>query len=717
MKNKRTVLEVFVLVLTLTMIGGLADNVTAAPQADFIFSVKLIAPTSNPVRMQYSQLMEQELPKIGIDAELDLISWAALGPRATDQEVGPYAQGGYDICFFGMSLGTAAGHPGDSMQGVYGAEAIPPAGFNVMYWSNRTGEPHNSMELRAAESNQLIADINAELDLTVSKGMLADWQKIWYDVMPNVIIYNQYEVHAVSTGLFGYDPVAYPLSSLETVYTTADYTGPDDTTVVLAQSTAGDTFNTMIATDVYDQYTAGPITDGLVGNAPSEEMALPTGEDRETFMTDNFGTDVYLGLYPRIAKEMGTFTDGGLTYTIELKEDVYWHDGEVVDAWDVVFSFQARLVPANAASTYSNLKTGFGDDDKAGKHGNYSFEALDTDTDGFFETVVFHLADTWAPFLTDYLGSALFPEHILGDPTDHGFDTNGDFDPVAQWLVAPGSWDEHSTNTANPADAGGFNGPIGCGSYYFEGRDQTTGTVTLKKFEGMKWDGTDYVADATVNHWMAADTMSATLWGRMVDTAIAITSDSAGALADIKTGDVNILDPQFTLASILDELQADAAIEPILSTETGWQAIYFNPKYAAATELGADDHPLDRKGVRHAVSHMVPRDDIITYLLNGLGVSGYTPVPVTSWAAISRDDMLAYKKTLQATDGSTPEAAATTASDSYDKELALDWLASEGYDVTAFRGAQAQGPVPGFEVLVFLVAIIGTVGILRKRRR
>ena len=72
----------------------------------------------------------------------------------------------------------------------------------------------------------------------------------------------------------GYDPVAYPLSSLETVYTTEEYTGTAGT-VVLAQSTGGDTFNTMLATDVYDQYTALPVTDGLVGNAPSEEMALP----------------------------------------------------------------------------------------------------------------------------------------------------------------------------------------------------------------------------------------------------------------------------------------------------------------------------------------------------------------------------------------------------------------------------------------------------------
>ncbi|MHA2175726.1 MAG: hypothetical protein ACXABI_12910, partial [Candidatus Hodarchaeales archaeon] len=125
------------------------------------------------------------MTKIGIGTELDLISWAALGPRATDQEVGMYSEGGYDICFFGMSLGSPAGHPGSSMQVVYKSTAIPPAGFNVPYWSPVTGSDYNN--LRAQESDDLINDINTNLNLTEARLALYDWQEIWYDVMPNVI--------------------------------------------------------------------------------------------------------------------------------------------------------------------------------------------------------------------------------------------------------------------------------------------------------------------------------------------------------------------------------------------------------------------------------------------------------------------------------------------------------------------------------------------------
>ncbi len=293
MRFKKIILISAFLFLTMTMLSNGAQVQAAKP--DNFFFVNVIAPTSNPVRMQYAQLMEGELPKIGIGAELDLISWAALGPRCTDQEVGSYAEGGYDITFFGMSLGTPAGHPGDSMQAVYGQTAIPPAGFNVPYWSPVTGK--NYYSYRAQESDNLISQINTNLNLTQAKEDLVSWQKIWYDAMPNIIIYNQYEVHAIGAGLYGYDPVTpYPLLSIEDMWTTSDYLGGDQ--VVLAASTGGVTFNPMIATAVYDQYMSTQSYDGLYGTTPSKEVVLPTGTNRDTWMTDNYGTTEYLALYP-----------------------------------------------------------------------------------------------------------------------------------------------------------------------------------------------------------------------------------------------------------------------------------------------------------------------------------------------------------------------------------------------------------------------------------
>ncbi|MHA1444554.1 MAG: ABC transporter substrate-binding protein, partial [Candidatus Hodarchaeales archaeon] len=559
---------------------------------------------------------------------------------------------------------------------------IPPAGYNVPYWSPETGKNYNNY--RAQESDDLIEKISTNLNITSTIDDLDEWQKIWYDAMPNIIIYNQYEVHAISSTLFGYDPVSYPLGSIEDLWFTDDLD-----TVVLAVSTGPKTFNSILATDVYSQYSATVPMDGLVGNTPSSETVLLPGTDRDTWMSEKYGTTDYLALYPRMATSLGAFSDDGLQYNITVRDDIFWHDGHQFDAWDVAFSFQARLIPEIYSSVYSGLLVPFGIDNKTAMSGNYSFVVDDKDTNGFYESISFQFVDVFAPWTTDYLGSLIYPEHILGDQSDHGFDGSGNFD-VSQWFVQPGDWATHSTSTSRTTDAGGYAGPIGTGPMIFKEYDQGTGIVTLEKFENMIWNGSDWVTEGDDDYYNIANLAD------MPRTATIIISSLNAAIAEMKTGDINIIDPQFTMASVLDELQAADAIRPVFYPETGWQSLYMNPKF-----VQDDVYHFQKKGVRHAISHVIPRTDIIAYLMRGLGLPGYTPIPITSWAAISEADMLAYKKALAATDGSFPEADATTAYDEYSINLALDWLETEGYNIDYFRSLQKNETTPPslFELL------------------
>jgi ABC-type transport system substrate-binding protein len=209
----------------------------ATPTVEALFFCHLLAPTNNPVRMQYAQIVEGNFPKIGVDVELDLISWSELGPRVLNEEVGPYSEGGYDMCFFGLSLGAPTSHPGASMSGVFASDAIPPFGYNAMYWAPDPDDTKGWMDYRAAEQDTIIKNVNKEVNLTKANEMLKEWSKIYYDTMPNVMIYSEVEVHALSTGLYGYDPVVQPFS-LENMWMTSDYTGAAGT-VVLASSAAG----------------------------------------------------------------------------------------------------------------------------------------------------------------------------------------------------------------------------------------------------------------------------------------------------------------------------------------------------------------------------------------------------------------------------------------------------------------------------------------------
>ncbi len=685
MPVKRPLLILFITSLLVCVVGS-NIQVQASEKPEYFFFVHMIAPTSNPVRMQYAQLMEGELPKIGIGAELSLISWAALGPRCTDQEVGMYSEGGYDICFIGSAYtigcrGTTG--PFEVLRWLFGSEEIPPSGLNVGYWSSELEQGYNNY--RAQESDDLLEKITTNLNLTEVKYDIHEWQKLWYDTMPNVLIYNQYEVQAISTGLYGYDPVqAYPLLSIEDMWTTIDYLGGDQ--VVAAASTAGATFNPMIATDVYDQYMSAQSFDGLYGRTPSKEAVLPTGTNRATWMTDNYGTTDYLALVPRMATKMGNYSANGLSYQVDMRDDIYFHDGHKADMWDLAMSFQAQMTPDVASSVYSNIVIPFGLDNKTGKHGNYSFVVSDPNGDGHDERINITLATTFAPFEGDYLGQSFYPEHILGDPVTHGFTTAGDFDPNNLWITKPADWKYHSTTTGRNTDPGGYEGPISVGSMIFKNFDSTTGFATLQKFNQTKWDNATsaWVTDTSVSHWNI-DALD-----KMPNNAKVIVASMDSALADLKTGGVNIMDVQFTMANILDELQVEATIQAVLSPETGWQAIYMNPKFE---QDGV--HHLAKKGVRHAISHMVPREDIITYLMNGMGSPAFTPVPVSSWEAISEAELINYKQNLEGTDGSKPLAKfAITAYDQYSPYLAFNWLDTEGYNTTKWRQLEIEPLMP-----------------------
>lgn len=60
-------------------------------------------------------------------------------------------------------------------------------------------------------------------------------------------------------------------------------------------------------------------------------------------------------LAPDLAAELPAVSDGGLVYTIKLREGVTFHDGTQLDAKDVVFSYETVMNPENGSSWLSSL--------------------------------------------------------------------------------------------------------------------------------------------------------------------------------------------------------------------------------------------------------------------------------------------------------------------------------------------------------------------------
>lgn len=96
-----------------------------------------------------------------------------------------------------------------------------------------------------------------------------------------------------------------------------------------------------------------------------------------------------------LAESWGVSRDGTV-YNFSLREDVYWHDGEVFDSSDVLFTIdilqaQHPLIPEDLRSFWAQVEVVVLSD----------------------RQMQFLLPEPFAPFL-DYLSFGILPEHILG---------------------------------------------------------------------------------------------------------------------------------------------------------------------------------------------------------------------------------------------------------------------------------------------------------------
>ncbi len=670
------------------------------------FHVNLIVPVDNPLRMHAVDLIAQELESIGISTDIYFISttipWYA---RGLSQEVDQFSEGGYDI----TTLNALAGiqdrrfgrHWTDSGIGIeQHFELFPGLGYNIGYWSPETGNDYYTY--LAGESQDLLDALKSTRNRTLQKQFLTEWQKNVYDALPMISLPRFPErTYFVSNGLYGFDFAFTPFQSMETVWTDTSYTGTPNQ-VVIATDAELNPFNTIKDRDSTTLNFFSPVMDGLIGKTPSNMLVLPNETIRDSWMTTQFGTSERMDLYPRVASKFGNFSLDGTRYNITVRDDVYWHDGHLLDAWDIVFSFQSRLVPEVNYPERLTLRNIFGIDNKSESNGVYGINALDINNDSFFETITFNIEDNETAYLfeSDILGLYLVPEHILGDPINHGFNASDFFVPEETWITPPIEWENHSYNTGNPLDHGGLKGPIGCGSLIFEEFIEENGTVRMKKFENIQWDNSsgNWVSNSTNDHFLIKtgrlDQMPLGFLVKSMDLNI--------SLELMKTGEVNIIDwisygnaynfGDAKAQEIFDFLKevSQATEFNIVQTSSAYTGffsyMYFNPKFTTHTSLSSTDRPFNKKGVHHAISHIIPRELINEKLFEGFGQ--FSTIPGLSselYGHITDNELISFKQSLEATDGTFPEVSTETALDSYDRQLALDWLATEGYDVTEWR--------------------------------
>jgi ABC-type transport system substrate-binding protein len=605
---------------------------SAYAQSAPLFSVTLLAPTGgNSARRQYASIIAGNMISLGIDAKLFYVNFDQLVDRlfAISAPLGSsFDKGGYDIGFIGWGWTGFAPDIRANFQGL--STYFPPAGDNYALYNS-------------SAANNLLNELYSSTDEPTQVSYMHQFLAQVFNDAPYNYVFE------------GVDPV--PISSQFTawgnssVYSEVTYpdlqhwSGPS--TLVMAEaanifpSGTLDPAITASSNSFYSLYVYG----NIMGGSPLE-------------------ADPRCGCYiPGIAQSI-TASPDGMTWTVNLKPGIHFQDGVEVTADDFLFTVYAETNPTLAGvnlgtySTYLGTKLYFKFLNGTTRLDDNTGPGIPT-TYGWWNSTSryqfqFHMPAPYAFTRQLFLSIPPLPMHIM---EKFPFST-WDSDPFS---TASGPY-TYTWDTSRYGGSGSYTatGPVGAGAYELQSYDFTNNIATLTKFPG---------------YWNATGLQS--LGQFTIDTyKVQWISSKDAAIAALKNGQVNLLDYNFGLAKDKATLESIPNVKTIIATELGWQEMGFNldnPVFGTGTATPAgQSNPANAaaaaRDIRKAISHLIPRDLIVSSLLAGAGYPLAGPLG-PGWGEW-------YNPAL------TP--------DTYDLNAAASLLQQAGYTVTVAPKPQIQ---------------------------
>ncbi|SDR40234.1 ABC transporter substrate-binding protein [Natronobacterium texcoconense] len=318
---------------------------------DEVPEIELVAPTAgtNPFRNELAQIVAENWEEIGFDVELEELEFGAHVDKAVVQQ-------DYDASLLGWGGTPERIDPHTFIYDMHHSDNTQEGGRNTPGWEN--DEYDELAELQVTQVDE------EERQQTVY-----DAQEMIAEAQPRTYIANE----------GGYHP--YASARVENV-----------------DPTLGEGLNSF-----WNMISATPTDDDTVRfGYPSEIISLNPMQDLAT-PDRQFVRLLYDQLYrigpdgfpqPWLATDDPEIEDDGMTYTVEIRDDVTFHDGEDLTIDDVEFTYELYA----DSPTYGSL-----------------VEIIDEiETSG--NEITFHLEEQYAPFTANVLGQVyIFPEHIWGD--------------------------------------------------------------------------------------------------------------------------------------------------------------------------------------------------------------------------------------------------------------------------------------------------------------
>ncbi len=401
------------------------------------------------------------------------------------------------------------------------------------------------------------------------------FEKRWYDIQPMTILFYPADVIAVNPKLKGFDATTYnPVFYPRPEHWTIDG-GGNDATAAFACWPQPSSLIPMYCIGYNESNIFGPTYDRLYEYRSWDDKTL----------------------VPSLATGF-TMSEDGKHWVVTLRQGVTWHSGAEFTAADVKFTWDVMLNKAYGSQQQAMMASVFGD------AGAYKVT-------GKYEITV-DLPDYSLQFMNSVLGAvAIMPEHAYKDIKPEALRGH----PASTWL---GSY------TVKTADGKSFtaHGGVGTGPWIPAGFDPSRKAYKMTRNEA---------------YWKPHT-------GNVKEFYVVNINGTDAALSALKNGEIDAHDPMYDIGSVVGTIDPSwGAVKKFDSYK--WQHICYNLKHPVFG-VGTDT-PLGRKDparaaeaaayIRQAISHAMPRDEIIQQIAGGFGNPGTVPM---AWTAPQYDHEL-----------------------------------------------------------------------------
>ena len=421
------------------------------------------------------------------------------------------------------------------------------------------------------------------------------FEKRWYDIQPMTILFYPQDVIAVNPKLSGFEA---------TTYMPTFYPRPENWTIDGADADGSAAFASWAPpSSLIPMYCIGYNESNIFGPAYDRLLDYKSWQDKS--------------LVPSLATGY-TMSDDGKHWVVTLRQGVKWHSGEAFTAADVKFTWDTILNKAYGSLYQATMQHVFGGPDSYKVTGPYE--------------ITVDLPAYSLEFLNSVLAAfAIMPEHAYKDIKPEALRSH----VASTWL---GTYDVKTSDgkvfTAH--------GALGTGPWIPQGFDPSRKAYRYSRNEAYWKPHTGNVKTFYVVNIAGTDSV----------------------LSALKAGEIDAHDPMYDIGPVVSTI--DPSWGKLVSFDSyKWQHICYNLKHpvfglGVDTPLGKQDPARAAEAaayIRQAISHAMPREQIVKEIAGGYGNPGTVPM---AWSSPEYDHELLK-----------PIA--------YDLDLARQFMAKAGY--------------------------------------